>query len=124
MIAASFSRGRAVCAPSNPSKTGGQATPARLQYRIQGFSLGDEYAKALRSERKPMTNPEYRIDDLEIQIAHLTRQGEELSDIVADQAKRIDLLEKRVANLLDRARDQETAGTGAHVFGDQPPPHY
>ena len=71
-----------------------------------------------------MTNPEYRIDDLEIQIAHLTRQGEELSDIVADQAKRIDLLEKRVANLLDRARDQETAGTGAHVFGDQPPPHY
>lgn len=65
-----------------------------------------------------------RIEELEIQIAHLTRQSEELSDVVADQANRLELLTKRVAALLERARDQEAAGLGAHTFGDQPPPHY
>lgn len=69
-------------------------------------------------------NDQTRIEELEIQVAHLTRQGEDLSDVVADQAKRLDLLEKRILHLLERARDQEAAGQGAHTFGDQPPPHY
>ncbi len=74
-----------------------------------------------------MTNPtpdQTRIEELEIQIAHLTRNSEDLSDVVAEQAKRLDQLEVRMRHLADRARDQEAAGTGAHTFGDQPPPHY
>lgn len=67
---------------------------------------------------------ENRLDDLEVRIAHLTRSNEELSDVVADQAKRIDLLEKRVKLLLDRAQEQESAGSGGHVFGDERPPHW
>ena len=66
----------------------------------------------------------YRIDELEIQIAHLTRVVEDLSDVIAGQAKTIDTLEKRVLFLMERARDQDEVGTGGIVFGDTPPPHY
>ncbi len=73
---------------------------------------------------KPDDKQDYRIDELEIQLAHLTRSNEELSDIVAEQALRLDRMEKRLNQLLDRAREQEAAGTGGHVFGDEVPPHW
>lgn len=67
---------------------------------------------------------DYRLTELEIQVAHLTRTTEELSDIVAQQAKTLDRMEKRLNLLMERAREQEAAGTGGHVFGDEVPPHW
>jgi SlyX protein len=67
---------------------------------------------------------DYRLNELEIQLAHLTRSNEDLSDVVARQTKRIEVLEKRLNLLLDRAREQEMAGSGGHVFGDEQPPHW
>lgn len=64
------------------------------------------------------------IIDLQIRLSEVTHLAEELSSIVADQAKRIELLEKRAQFLLERAREAEEATTGSVVIGDQPPPHY
>lgn len=72
----------------------------------------------------PDDKQDYRLNELEIQLAHLTRSNEDLSDIVAEQAQRLDKMEKRLNLLLERAREQEAAGTGGHVFGDEVPPHW
>ncbi len=69
-------------------------------------------------------NQSDRITELENQLAHTARQAEELSDIVADQAKRIELLERRMLRLMERAAAEEAAGTGGVVMGDQKPPHW
>jgi SlyX protein len=61
---------------------------------------------------------------LEEQIAHLTRTVEELSDVVAGQQDEITRLSTRVRMLMEREAGREQAGGGAHVFGDERPPHY
>jgi len=61
---------------------------------------------------------------LEEQIAHLTRTVDELSDVVASQQTEIDRLSKRVRMLMEREAGREQGGDGAHVFGDERPPHY
>lgn len=61
---------------------------------------------------------------LEEQIAHLTRTVEELSDVVASQQDEIARLSARVRMLMEREAGREQAGGGAHVFGDERPPHY
>ncbi|WP_122073424.1 SlyX family protein [Pseudophaeobacter sp. EL27] len=61
---------------------------------------------------------------LEEQIAHLTRTVEELSDVVANQQSELDRLSKRVRMLMEREAGREQGGGGAHVFGDERPPHY
>lgn len=65
-----------------------------------------------------------KITALEERLAHTTRQAEDLSEVVADQAKRIELLEKRVSSLLALARETSAQGEGSAQFGDQPPPHW
>lgn len=67
---------------------------------------------------------EYRLNELEMQLAHALRANEDLSDVVAQQAKRLDAVEKRLELLLDRAREQDAIGNGGHVFGDERPPHW
>lgn len=59
---------------------------------------------------------------LEEKLAHALRQCEELSDVVADQATRIDRLERRLAQMAEMLRD--SADGSSHSFVDQPPPHY
>lgn len=61
---------------------------------------------------------------LEERLAHLIRANDELSDIVAAQAKRIDTLEARVQMLMAREAGREAEGTGGVIFGDERPPHY
>ncbi len=75
---------------------------------------------AIQPTNSAMTNSQ---TDLEEKLAHTTKLAEDLSDIVADQAKRIDQLEKRVAALLDMARDM-AQGEGSVTISDQPPPHW
>lgn len=60
---------------------------------------------------------------LEERIAHLTRSVEDLSDVVARQAREIDRLAARVAMLLTREAEREAEGGGAPL-ADQRPPHW
>ncbi|MBL4916221.1 SlyX family protein [Szabonella alba] len=62
-----------------------------------------------------------RIEAAEEQIAHLIRLTEDLSGIVAKQADRIDLLERRVAMLLNRVAEPDEGGV---FLADQRPPHW
>ena len=57
-------------------------------------------------------------------LAHLIRTVDELSDVVAEQRKEIDLLTRRVAMLMQREAERESDGSGGVVLGDERPPHY
>ena len=63
-------------------------------------------------------------EKIEERLAHLERLADELNDVVADQAKTIDRLERRVAMLMEREALREADGTGGVVMGDEKPPHY
>lgn len=62
--------------------------------------------------------------ELEERIAHLERLTEELSDIVADQAREIAMLKTRASYLLEREAEREAENSGGVVIGDERPPHY
>ena len=64
------------------------------------------------------------MEQLEEQIAHLTRSVEELSDVVAAQAKEIDTLVRRVQMLMQREAEREASAGSAVFTGDERPPHY
>ncbi|MDF1804506.1 SlyX family protein [Thalassovita sp.] len=62
--------------------------------------------------------------EIEEKLAHLIRSVDDLSDVVAAQQKTIDLLERRVTMLIERAAQQET-DQGSYIFtGPEKPPHY
>lgn len=65
---------------------------------------------------------ETRMEAAEVQIAHLTRVVEDLSDVVARQATEIALLTRRVEMLMEREAEREADGVA--LIADQPPPHY
>ncbi len=61
---------------------------------------------------------------VEERIAHLERTVDDLSDTVAQQAKEIELLTRRMAMLMQREAEREAAGGGGAYFADEKPPHY
>ena len=63
-----------------------------------------------------------RLVDLETAMAHHIKVNDELSDIVADQSKRIEALERRVGMLMQR--EAERASEGIEYVADQRPPHW
>lgn len=65
-----------------------------------------------------------RTDQLEEQIAHLTRAVDDLSDIVARQESEIATLTRRVEMLMRREGEREASQSGGVVMGDERPPHY
>jgi SlyX protein len=65
-----------------------------------------------------------RITELEIQLSHITRTTEELSEIVAEQAQRLELAEKRIEMLMQRAAEAEAEAMSGIAVGDKPPPHW
>ena len=64
------------------------------------------------------------MQDLEERIAHLTRQVEDLSDVVARQADEITTLQRRVLRLMERAATAEASGGASIRLADQRPPHW
>lgn len=65
-----------------------------------------------------------RIERLEEKMAEALRTADDLSEVVARQDKAIELLERRVALLIQReAERQAEEGGGGAVFIDKPP-HY
>ncbi|MEL6170243.1 MAG: SlyX family protein [Pseudomonadota bacterium] len=61
---------------------------------------------------------------LEEEVAHLTRTVEDLSDVVARQAREIDRLTARVAMLMEREAEREADAGGSVAVQDRRPPHY
>ena len=57
-------------------------------------------------------------------LAHLTRQVEELSDVIARQDREIALLTARVAMLMTREAEREADAGGTIALTDQKPPHW
>lgn len=62
-----------------------------------------------------------RLTELETRFAHQERLSEDLSAVVAEQARTIDLLVRHVGAMADRMRD---LGAGGAQQDDKPPPHY
>ncbi|MCE0504997.1 MULTISPECIES: SlyX family protein [unclassified Roseivivax] len=65
-----------------------------------------------------------RVQRIEERLADVIRQVEDLSDLAARQDREIERLSTRVAMLLEREAQRETEGGGAHLYGDETPPHY
>lgn len=63
-------------------------------------------------------------DRLEEKLAHQEKLLDELSEVVADQGRQIDLMEVRLRRLMDRDAAREAEGTGGVILGDERPPHY
>jgi SlyX protein len=73
--------------------------------------------------------PDHRISEeklinLEVEIAHQSHKVEELSDVVANQAREIDVLTRRVRMLMERLAEQDLATGSSVPLSDQKPPHW
>lgn len=64
-----------------------------------------------------------KITRIEERLTHLTRTVDELSEVVAGQARQIARLEARIALLMEREAERE-AEAGAAPLADQRPPHW
>jgi SlyX protein len=62
-----------------------------------------------------------RLDALETRIAHQDQTIAELNEVITAQWRKIDLLSRQVANLLDVVQNMGAAPSGAP---EPPPPHY
>jgi SlyX protein len=62
--------------------------------------------------------------ELQVMLAHLTRQVEELSDVVARQDREIATLTRRVEMLMHREAEREAELGGTVPLADQKPPHW
>lgn len=66
---------------------------------------------------------ESRLTDLEVRLAHAERLTEDLSSIIADQAKTIDSLTRHARQVTARLGDFNDTLAGLSQ-DDKPPPHY
>lgn len=64
------------------------------------------------------------IVDLQIKLTEALRMAEELSDVVADQAKRLEVAERRIQMLMERAASDEANSMNGVAMNDAPPPHW
>ena len=64
------------------------------------------------------------MQEIEERLAHLLRSVDDLSDVVAAQARSIEALERRVALLMQREAAREAEGSGGVVIADERPPHW
>ena len=62
-----------------------------------------------------------RVQALEEKVAHLMRAVEDLSDVAARQAREIDVLERRVRLLMERAAEDEALQGEAPAANVRPP---
>jgi SlyX protein len=67
---------------------------------------------------------EDRIVELERRLALHERMAEELSGVVAEQARTIDVLNARLRAVIGRVQSVEDAAWQRSPQDDKPPPHY
>ena len=65
-----------------------------------------------------------RIIEIEIKLTEALRLSEELSDIVAQQANRLDVAERGIQLLMERAAQDEANSASGISINDTPPPHW
>lgn len=70
-----------------------------------------------------MTDTEQRLIALETRLTHHERMAEELSDVLVEQQRAIELLSAQVKRLTARMREM-AAGWSSSPQDDRPPPHY
>ena len=66
---------------------------------------------------------EHRLTELEMRLAHHERMAEELSSVMFEQGRTIDLLTAQVRRLRDRVAELES-GMSRAPQDEPPPPHY
>ncbi len=64
-----------------------------------------------------------RLIALETRLTHHERMADELSDVIAEQQRTIDLLTAQLRRLTERMRDM-AAGWSPSPQDEKPPPHY
>ncbi|PTQ70796.1 SlyX family protein [Celeribacter persicus] len=67
---------------------------------------------------------ETRIIALEEQVAYLTKTVEELSDVVAQQERVLEMAERRLGMLMEAEALRQSETEGSVPLADQRPPHY
>lgn len=67
---------------------------------------------------------ETRIIALEEQVAYLTKTVEELSDVVAQQERVLELAERRLGMLMEAEALRQSETDGTVPLADQRPPHW
>jgi len=63
------------------------------------------------------------LNAMEERMAHLIRAVDDLSDVVATQAREIETLKRRVQLLMEREAEREATGLGS-AEANVPPPHW
>jgi SlyX protein len=66
---------------------------------------------------------EARLIELEARLAHHERMAEDMSEVIAEQGRAIDLLTAQLRRLRERIGELE-AGWERSPQDDKPPPHY
>ena len=61
-----------------------------------------------------------RLDALEVRIAHQDATINDLNDVVTSQWRKIEVLERRLAQLLEEVQNLDASRS----VPDKPPPHY
>ena len=64
------------------------------------------------------------MQEIEEKLAHLIRTVDDLSDVVAAQAREIDVLNRRVKLLMEREAEHLQGESGGVHVGDERPPHW
>jgi SlyX protein len=65
-----------------------------------------------------------RLDKAEEEIAHLRKAVDDLSDVLARQTREIEVLNRRLGLLMERAAETEAEASGSIPLADQKPPHW
>ena len=71
----------------------------------------------------PPDDLQQRLIALETRLAHHEQMAEEVSDVLAEQQRTIDLLTAQLRRLTGRLQEM-AAGWSASPQDDRPPPHY
>ena len=66
---------------------------------------------------------EDRLIALEIRLTYFERMAEDMSDVLVDQSRTIDVLTAQLRRLRERMEEARTDGEGSPQ-DDRPPPHY
>jgi SlyX protein len=65
-----------------------------------------------------------RLNRAEEEIAHLRKAVDDLSDVVARQTREIEVINRRLGLLMQRAAETEAEAAGSIPLADQKPPHW